>query len=218
MDGSGLSSSDVLALAKDNDGNFNNNGFMWIVLFIVLAMNGGAWGGNRGPVIMQNPNPPAPAPQPGVTQAELTAGLNNNAIQNQLQSLQLATANNDLETVKAIQNQTNDLLQRDYANNINLLQGYNEINQSVNNQTAQLGSKIDNLGYKMEQCCCSIKTQMLQDRNADLQNALNQQVTINSNLQQTQQIVGQILGNAGRFVAWAPSGSADATKVVATAG
>ena len=42
-----------------------------------------------------------------------------------------------------------------------------------------------------------------------------QQVTINSNLQQ---IVGQILGNAGRFVAWAPSGSADATKVVTTAG
>lgn len=36
--------------------------------------------------------------------------------------------------------------------------------------------------------------------------------------QQTQQIVGQILGNAGRFVAWAPSGSADATKVVTTAG
>ena len=35
---------------------------------------------------------------------------------------------------------------------------------------------------------------------------------------QTQQIVGQILGNAGRFVAWAPSGSADATKVVTTAG
>lgn len=33
-----------------------------------------------------------------------------------------------------------------------------------------------------------------------------------------QQIVGQILGNAGRFVAWAPSGSADATKVVTTAG
>lgn len=53
------------------------------------------------------------------------------------------------------------------------------------------------------------------NRNADLQNALNQQVTINSNLQQ---IVGQILGNAGRFVAWAPSGSADATKVVTTAG
>ncbi len=41
---------------------------------------------------------------------------------------------------------------------------------------------------------------------------------LNSNLQQTQQIVGQILGNAGRFVAWAPSGSADATKVVTTAG
>lgn len=34
----------------------------------------------------------------------------------------------------------------------------------------------------------------------------------------TPQIVGQILGNAGRFVAWAPSGSADATKVVTTAG
>lgn len=204
MDGNSMTPADIAALTKD--GNFNENGFMWIVLFIVLAMNGGGWGGNRGPVVV----PQQPAPQPGVTQAELTAGLNNVQTQQQLQALQLATANNDLETVNAINDQTTSLLNRDYTNAINLLNGYNNIQQAINNQTYALSQQVEQLGYKMDQCCCSIQRQMLEDRNSDLQNLVNQLQGKVDNYQQT----AQILGTQGRWVGWAPSGTADATKVL----
>lgn len=92
-----------------------------------------------------------------------------------------------------------------------MLQGFNSIVLQLQNQTAQLGSKVDNLGYQMENCCCSIKTQMLQDRLADktaeavaLQNKID-------NRDQTQTILGQL----GRFVAWAGSGAPTATGTVA---
>ena len=55
----------------------------------------------------------------------------------------------------------------------------------------------------MENCCCSIKTQMLQDKYEEAQAkvvALQNQV---DNRDQTQ----TILGSLGRFVAWAGSGS-----------
>ena len=61
----------------------------------------------------------------------------------------------------------------------------------------------------MNSYCCEIKTQMLQDRLADktaealaLQNKLD-------NRDQTQ----TILGNLGRFVAWAGSGAPTTTAV-----
>jgi hypothetical protein len=59
----------------------------------------------------------------------------------------------------------------------------------------------------MDSCCCQLKTMTLENRLADktaeavaLQNRLD-------NAQQTQ----TILGNLGRFVAWAGSGSPTAT-------
>lgn len=117
----------------------------------------------------------------------------------------------DLETVKAINQSKTDLLQRDYTNNINILQGYNNVTQSINNQTYALSSQIEQLGYKMDQCCCGLQRQMLEDKNNDLQNIVNQQSTqiaINAAVQAA-------LGQTGRYVAWEPSGSSTTTKVVA---
>lgn len=62
----------------------------------------------------------------------------------------------------------------------------------------QLSSKLDNLGFQMEQCCCSIKTKMLEQQG--IINAQNIQI---SNAAQTQ----QILGTTGRYVALAGSGA-----------
>lgn len=211
MDGNAMSPADIAALTNSND-NFNGNGSMWMTLFFFIIMMGGLAafnnnGNNNGPVVV-----PTPAPQPsGVTQAELTAGLNNSSIQSQLQALQLATANNDLETVKSIGDQTNNFLTRDYANNINLLNGYNQINNSITDQTYQIGSKIDSLSHHMDQCCFEMQKQQLTERISDLQSIINQQAIQISNNQQT----AQILGTTGRWVGWSPSGTADATKVVA---
>lgn len=199
MDGTNMTPADIAALTNNGNGDFSQAGMWWVLLIFLLA-GGGGWGGNRGP---------APS-NDGVSQADLTAGLNNNAIQSQLNAIQLQTANNDLNMVNAINNQTTALLEQNNTNLINAIQGFNTVNTNLMAQTNQLSSKLDGLGAQMEQCCCSIKTQMLQDRNADLQNIVNSQQAQISNYNQSQYLLGQL----GRFVAWSPSGTADATKVV----
>ncbi|MBP5461203.1 MAG: hypothetical protein J6Y20_03665 [Lachnospiraceae bacterium] len=97
------------------------------------------WGGNRGP---------APATQEYVQSAIDTAGINS-----QLQSIALSSANNNYETAQLIGNQTRDLMQLNYTNQINVVQGFNAITQ----QLAQLG-------FQMDQCCCKLQTQLLQSQ------------------------------------------------------
>ena len=78
------------------------------------------------------------------------------------------------------------------TNLINAIQGFNAVNISLQNIMAQ-----------MDKCCCEIKTQMLQNRYEDAraQNvALQNEI---SNFQQSQYLLGQ----TGRYVAWAGSGS-----------
>lgn len=161
----------------------NMTNLLWFFAFIFLA-GGNGFGGLFGG---------RPMGPPPVTQSEMNDAINNQTILSQL-------------------GQQNDLLlQTNNTNQINMLQGFNSIVMQLQNQTAQLGSKVDNLGYQLENCCCSIKTQMLQDRLADktaeavaLQNKID-------NRDQTQTILGQL----GRFVAWAGSGAPAATGTVA---
>ena len=171
----GLSTGD-LALMKDNDGFGNGNG-LWIfaLLLLMFGGNGGfGWGGNRGP---------APASADQVAQ-----GFNN---QN-MQSILLSSANNNYETAQLINAQTNALMQQNNTNLINVIQGFNAVNISLQNMQA-----------KMDSCCCEIKTQMLQNRYEDERAknvALQGEI---SNFQQSQYILGQM----GRWVAWLGSGS-----------
>lgn len=176
---------------------------LWFFAFIFLLGNGGFgnfFGNNR-----------VPMGPPPVTQQDLNAGLNNQQIQSELNSLGLATANNNYETARLIQDQTMAMQNANNTNLINMIQGFNQNMFQIQNQTNILGSKMDALSAQMASCCCEIKTQMLQDRLADktaealaLQNKLD-------NRDQTQ----TILNNLGRFVAWAGSGSQAAA---ATAG
>ena len=113
----------------------------WLGAFLIIAIlfGGGMWGGNRGP---------APATQEYVQSAIDTAGINS-----QLQSIALSSANNNYETAQLIGNQTRDLMQLNYTNQINVVQGFNAITQ----QLAQLG-------FQMDQCCCKLQTQLLQSQ------------------------------------------------------
>lgn len=214
MSDNGITTGDLALMRDGNNNNFTNEG-MWFVLLLFMMAGGGFGYGNR-----------APMPQPnGVTQNELTNGLNNNAVQSQLQQIALSTANNNYETAQLINGQTTALLQQNSDNTINALQGFNNINmnltnqgnlinQNIMNQTNQLGSKMDQLGYQIENCCCSIKTQMLEDRLENAQSVINSQAAQISNYNQSQYLLGQM----GRFVAWNPSGSADAAKTTTVAG
>ena len=159
----------------------NSTNLLWFLAFVLLAGGNGIGGLFGG-------RPAGPAP---VTQSELNDAINNQTILSQL-------------------GQQNDLmLQTNNTNQINMIQGFNSIVQQLQNQTNVLSQQVGQLGYQLDQCCCSIKTQMLQDRLSDktaesvaLQNKLD-------NAQQTQ----TILGNLGRFVAWAGSGSPTASSV-----
>lgn len=183
-----------VALLQDRDGMFGgNSAFFWIFALLILA--GGGFGGlgyNNGNY---------------VTQADLTAGLNNNATQAQLQQIALSSANNNYETARLISEQTNQMLQQNNTNLINAIQGFNTVNQNLTNQTNVLAQQIQALDAKMSSCCCEIKTMMLQNRldEAERKNVVLQNAVDNAN--QSQFLLGQL----GRFVAWAGSGSQAAT-------
>lgn len=174
-----ISASDAALLADRNDGMWGGGGaFFWV--FALLLLSGGGFGGfgnNRGDY---------------VTQAELTNQLNAQSTQAQLQQLAVQTANNNYETAGLINNQTNQMLQQNNTNLINAIQGFNTVNQ-----------KIDQLSYHLDQCCCDIKTQMLQNRLDDANAALVAANNNISNANQSQYILSQL----GRFVAWTPSGT-----------
>ena len=130
---------------------------------------------------------------PPATQAEVTAGLNNQSIMAELNALGLATQNNNYETSRLISDQNLLMQSQNNANSINVIQGFN-----------QIASKIDALSAQLSTCCCEIKTQMLQDRLSDAQaKNVTLQNTISNN-EQTQYILSQL----GKFVANAPAASA----------
>ena len=186
-----------LALMRDQN-SFEGSSFMWIFALLILMFGGNGWGGFGGHNMM-----PPMMPNNYATQADLTNGLNNQATQAQLQQIAMGTANNNYETARLIQQQTSDMMQQNNTNLINAIQGFNQVNLNLQNQTNILSQQISSLGAQLNECCCSIKTMMLEDRlqdeqikNASLRNDV-------SNLQQSQYILGQL----GRFVAWAGSGS-----------
>ena len=173
-----ISASDAALLADRGDGMWGGGGaFFWV--FALLLLSGGGFGGfgNRGDY---------------VTQGDLSTQLNQQTMTNQLNALGIETANNNYETAQLINNQTNQMLQQNNTNLINAIQGFNTVNQ-----------KIDQLGYHLDQCCCEIKTQMLQNRLDDANAALVAANNNISNANQSQYILSQL----GRFVAWTPSGT-----------
>ena len=176
-----------LALMKD-DGFGGSNSFLWIFALLILMFGGGGFGlgGGRGPM-------PAGADQ-------VSQGFTNQ----QLQQIALSSANNNYETAQLINAQTNTLMQQNNTNLVNAIQGFNAVNVGIQNQTNVLAQQIMALQAKLDSCCCEIKTQMLQDRYED-ERAANVALRNDiSNYNQSQYLLGQ----TGRWVGWATSGSA----------
>lgn len=187
-----LSASDVALLNRDEMDGFGNNGAFWIFALLLLAGGGfGGWGNNGN----------------YVTSAELQAGLANQSTQSGLQNLLVETANNNYETAQLINQQTNAMLQQNNTNLINAIQGFNTVNQNIQNQTNVLGGQIMQLSAQLNECCCSIKTMMLENKLDETQRQLAVAQDNISNYNQSQYLLGQL----GRFVAWTPSGTQAAT-------
>ena len=187
-----MSAADV-ALLQGRDGLMDGgNAFFWIFALLILAGGGGFgnWGGNnRGDY---------------VTQADLTNQLNAQSTQSQLQQLAVETANNNYETARLISEQTNQMLQQNNTNLINAIQGFNTVNQNLQAGFNTVNQQICQLGYQLDQCCCKIQTQMLQNRLDDANAALVAANNNISNYNQSQYILSQL----GKFVANAPAAAA----------
>ena len=165
--------------------NMTSSSLLWFFAILFLAGGNGGFFGNRAPM----------GPAPATTQ-DVNEAVNNQTIQNQLNTLGITAANNNYETAKVIFDQNQLMLNQNNTNLTNMIQGFNQLSQ-----------QIAQLSYHMDSCCCEIKTQMLQQR---LDDALAKNVQLDnqiSNYNQTQTILNQL----GRFVAWAGSGSQTAS-------
>lgn len=151
---------------------------MVVIVFLFVVMLGGRGFDNAGP-------------GPGyVTQADLAAGLNSVNVNGQLQGIALSSANNNYETARLISEQTNNLM-------INAIQGFNAVNYNVQNQTNVLTQQMMALSAKLDDCCCSIKTTLLQNRLDDAEAALVTEKGKVSNYDQSQYLLAQM----GKWVA-----------------
>lgn len=171
----------------NGNGSSSFFGSDWLGAFLIIAIlfGGGLWGGNRGPV------------ENVATQEYVQSAINNQGVQNQLQQIALSSANNNYETAQLINSQTNAMLQQNNTNLINAIQGFNTVNQNMLTGFAGIQNSISQLGYHLDQCCCDIKTQMLQNRLDDANAALVAARGDISNAAQTQ----VILSTMGKWIA-----------------
>lgn len=170
----------------------------WLGAFLIIAIlfgGGGGFFGNRGPV--------GPMPDYATTQ-DVNDAVNNQATQQGIRDVLLSSANNNYETARLVENQTMQLINQNNTNLVNAIQGFNNIGQQIMNQTNVLGSKLDQLGFQMENCCCSIKMLIKDNQIADLTNQVNQANNVAVNSAQSQYLLSQM----GKWVANAPSTTA----------
>ena len=173
----------------NSNGTSSFFGSDWLGAFLIIAVLFGGFGGfgfgGRGY-----------GSEPASVEYVQSA-INNQSTQTGLRDILLSSANNNYETAQLINAQTNALQQQNYANQINVVQGFNALQQA-----------ISALGYQMDSCCCSIKTQMLQDKYEALENQYRTAQNDLSNAAQSQYILNAL----GRFVAYPPAAATIATQ------
>ena len=102
----------------------------WLGAFLIIAVLFGGFGGfgfGGGNNV--------------ATQEYVQQAINNQSTQAGLRDILLSSANNNYETAQLINAQTNALQQQNYANQINVVQGFNALQQA-----------ISALGFQMDSC------------------------------------------------------------------
>lgn len=172
---SSYSLSDLAAVTKGETGV--GGGAMWLIVLFLFLFAGGGFGAGGS----------------YATKDDITAAINaQTSAMNQSQIL-ASSANNNYETARLISDQTLAWMNQNNANQINVIQGFNA-----------LSSKLDQLGFALENCCCSIKTLIKDNQIADLTSQLSTANTTAINAAQTQ----TILSSMGRWVGYPPSATA----------
>lgn len=178
----------------NNGGLFGGNDNGALLLLAILLMGGGNWGG-RGNY--------------GVSEGDLAASQSAQTTQLQIAQILSDQQNALFQIANLFSTQNIQMLEQNNNNAFQMLNGFNTVNSNITNQTNQLGTLILQLSSKIDTCCCDIKTQMLQNR---LDDALADKVRLENavdNANQSQYLLGQL----GRFVAWAGTGTPATTAI-----
>ena len=161
----GLSASDVALMNRDT--GFGGEAFMWIFALLILAGGGfGGWGGNGND---------------GFLAQDMNRGFDNQNLQAQTRDI-LAAVNSGTAQAVAATNQT-------FHDNLSAMQSlYNETARDI----AALGVGQAQILANQNECCCSTKMEIAQNR---YENAMNT-AAINANTTaQTQKILDAMAQN-----------------------
>lgn len=156
----------------------------WIFAFLIIAVlfGGGNFGFGGGNAAMAG----------FATMSDVNAAIANQTTQNSLGQIALSSANNNYETAQLISNQNMQMMNQQNSNLVNAIQGFNQISSSVQGGFSNISAQIADLGYKLENCCCGIKTMMLENRLQDAQTALLTSQTTNAINAQSQYLLSQL--------------------------
>ena len=135
------------------------------------------------------------------TTAEVQNSINSAFASQNAQNILLSSANNNYETARLIDAQTMAMTNQNNTNLLTAINGYNSVAQSLATGFNSVNQNIADLGFKMENCCCSIKTMLLENRLQDTQIALQNAQNVAVNAEQTQYILSQL----GTFTPKAPA-------------
>lgn len=165
----------------NSNGGSSFFGSDWLGAFLIIAIlfgGGLGWGGGRGPA-------------PDVATKDFVLGaIDNQSVQTGLRDVLLSSANNNYEVSQRINDQTRDLMQQNYVSQLNLSQMF-----------SGLSSKLDALGFNMEQCCCRLETSQLRAQYEEALRELAKAYTDKSNTEQS----AYLLSVLGKWVANPPA-------------
>lgn len=167
-----MSLSDIAAVmpknTTDHDGFLEGNGIIILILFFLIFGFGG-WGNNGN----------------GNLSADMQRGFDTQAVISKLDGLTTGLCDSAYENARLIEQNTVTNMQGFNQTQMGMMQGFNGVQDSINN-----------LSHQMEQCCCNLKTQMMQDKYETLNRDYQQALSAITNATQTQ----NILNSLGRYV------------------
>ena len=165
-----------------NDTSFGGGWLSVIIIILVVMM-----GFNGGFGLGGNANTAAYA-----TIADVNSAISNQSLMQGINAVQLSSQNNNYETARLISDQNMSMMQQNNTNLLAAINGFNAVNQNIANGFSAVNANIADLGYKMENCCCSIKTMLLENRLQDTQIALQNAQNVAVNAQQSQYLLSQL--------------------------
>ena len=157
----------------------------WIFAFLIIAVifgwGGGGFGGNNAAF---------------ATMADVNAAVNNQSLMQGINAVQLSSQNNNYETARLISDQNMTMMNQANTNLLAAINGYNSVSQSLAAGFNSVNANIAELGYRMDKCCCDIKTTLLENRLQDVQTELADARNVAVNQAQSQYLLSQL----GSFV------------------